>query len=225
MNTNTASLTVTRHKPDNTPTWQLFLLMVVSVMIIYGVTQNFIMTNEAFISLYSDRLDVDTINQLYLIGLKYSIWGYLFIPLLLFLRIFLVTSLLQFSFVVRWKNIQFKTLFRIVLIAFSALLLGMMVKTTYLITIPAESLSIENMSYIPISIANFLKPSNYSSATFGFLSSLNLYELGWCLLIYFQFIEKGIADKIEAMVTIIMAWGLIAGFSWGLSAYLERIFG
>lgn len=199
-------------------TWQLFLILALLSIIISILFQKFIMTRDVYYNLYSDQLEENRIDDIIDFTQKLQIWGYIAIPIITWLRLAFITFLLQLPLMIKFIEIPFRELFRIITFAFSIMFVGEMVRFLYLYFLPTESITLNSLTFIPLSITNFLDKSNYPDLVYSILSKINLFEFLWCYVIYAGLYKTNKLEKIDAVSIIFGVWVslllIVTGFTF-----------
>ncbi|MCL5029530.1 MAG: hypothetical protein M1480_11010 [Bacteroidetes bacterium] len=210
-------------KDDEVKNWQLFLLLLVFNVFILVLWDNFVMTKEIYHVLLSTKLESYQIDNYYVLIQHYSIYNYLFIPVLLILRAVTVTMLIQLFFLFSLQNLKFKEVFKITLIGVGILLIGSLIKIGWLVTIPKEQLTQKMLHIMPLSLSNLIDVTKQDNIMIGVLNSINIFELIWLLTI-------GILIKLvfevkfaKSILISFSVWSLIFLFQLGLELYFLKV--
>lgn len=222
MNDTTAILE-NEKREDFFETWQLFLLLTVITILVSFAFQKLIMTQEVYFSLYGSQLEKYRIDDVINMTQKLQIWGILATPVLVWLRIAFVAFLIQLPFMIKFIEIPFKEIFRIVTIALFVLLLSDVTRLLYLYFQPMENITMDSLTFTPLAITNFLDKNNYSDLAFGFLSRINLFELMWGIVIYIGLIRTKKLEKIDYALIVFIVWVGIVILTFGLALFLRYL--
>ncbi len=203
--------------------WHLFLLLVACEALLTWFYQSQILTREVYHSLLQAQLDAQRIDALFDLLQRMSLWGFAAIPLIIGLRIMLVASLLQLPLVLRFIDIPFRQLFRIVAAASLLFILLEGVRLLRLSGIPAEQLTQANLNWMPLALTSLLRLEVATASVQGFFSHFNLFEIGWLALLYFGLSRTGQLRKRDAGLVVLVMWTVVVLFQWGLTLYMERM--
>lgn len=210
-------------KDNEVKNWQLFLLLLVFNVFILVLWDNFVMTKEIYHALLSSKLESYQIDNYYVLIQHYSIYNYLFIPVLLILRAVTVTMLIQLFFLFSLQNLKFKEVFKITLLGIGILLIGSLIKIGWLVTIPKEQLTQKMLHIMPLSLSNLIDVTKQDNIMIGVLNSINIFELIWLLTI-------GILIKLvfeikfaKSILISFSVWSLIFLFQLGLELYFFKV--
>lgn len=202
-------------------TWHLYVALVVLSAALAWVNKEYVMTRDTYHALLGDQLDSQRIDQHFDLVRQSARWGYLALPLFVWLRIALVAFLAQLFFLLFLVEIPIRRVFRAVCWAFPALLYGMAVRLFVLVRLGPGEVTRADLSRMPGSAADlFLDPSRHDTALYTLLSMVNAWELLWCGVLYFALRRVGDAGRLATASVVAMVWGLIAVFQWGITLYL-----
>lgn len=204
-------------------TWHIFLSLTILYLLIYFTLQNLIMTRQVYYSLLGSRMETYRIDDYINFVKKISIWGYLSQPLLLWLKIAVVSFLIQLPLMIRYTDIPFKSIFRVITLANLAAAASATTKIFYLFVLPVESINQRTLDFTPLSVTNFLDKTKYSAASWGFLSSLNLFEVLWILIVYYGLVNICKLKKDDSMLLVLGVWTFIAVFQFALISYISKV--
>jgi len=220
---NTFAFENNKQKEVNIKTWQLFLIITVLSLLVSFAFQKFIMTREVYYTLYGGQMEKYRIDDFISLIRKLQIWGYIATPLIIWLRIAFVSFLIQLPFMLKYIELPFKDIFRIVAIAYSVFLAADVTRFFYLYFQQSGNISFDMLSFIPLSITNFLDKSNYSDLSFAFLSKINLFELLWGVVVYIGLVKTKKKENIDCALIIFGVWLGILALSFGLSFFIGVI--
>jgi hypothetical protein len=211
------------NNPVKHKTSYLFLVILLCVLANNFVIQNYIMTKEVYHNLYDKRLEAHRIDEMVSIFKKYSVWSYVIGPVLLLLRFTLVTLLIQLPLVVKFIDIRFSQLFRVVVIAFFPLLLMQISYTIWLLHLPIDTINEQTFAFVPLAVTNFINVSDYANHVYGFLGNFNVFEFAWCFLLALGLYNTGKLKKSDAVLIVICVWSLILVFQFVVIMYLHKV--
>lgn len=201
-------------------TWQLFFIVTALSILISLAFQKAIMTRAVFYNLYSAQMEAYRIDDYISLMKKFQIWGYIATPLIVWFRIAFVAFLIQLPFMLKYIELSFKDVFRIVTLAYFILLLADVTRLFYLYFQPIDSITIDSLSFIPLSLTNILNKSNYSEAIFALFSKINLFELIWGVIIYLGLKKTKMMENIDYVLIVFGVWIGIAALTFGLTLFI-----
>jgi len=181
------------------------------------------MTRQVYHNLLSEQLEISRIDDYFNLVQKFSVWAYVFTPVVFLLRITFVSLLLQFPLVMKFIDIPLKQIFRVVTFAFIPLFFMSVIKTIWLLFLPVHQITQETLAFTPLAFTNFLNTSNYSQTVYGLLSNLNIFDVVWCIIVAEGLSRTGKLKKSDAYVLVLVIWTLILVFLWALLMYLTKI--
>lgn len=187
-------------------TWQLYLIITISSVLLSFAFQKFIMTREVYYTLYGSQLEDYRIDETINFIQKFQIWGYVATPLIVWLRIAFVAFLIQLPLILKFDEIPFREIFRTASFAFLVIISLDMMRFFYLYFLPPQSITAETLTFIPLSITNLLNKENYSALAISVLSKINLFELVWGYVIYRGLYKTGKLEKIDAALIVFGVW-------------------
>jgi len=204
-------------------TWQMFLIITVISILISFAFQKVIMTREVFYNLYGNQMEEYRIDDYISMMQKFQIWGYIATPLIIWLRIAFVAFLIQLPFMLKYVEIPFKDIFRIVTIAYFVLLASDLIRFLYLYYQPAGQITLNSLTFIPLALTNLLNKNNYSEVAYSFLSKINLFELGWCVVVYLGLVKTKKFENVDYVLIVFCVWVGIAAFAYGLTLFVGTL--
>ena len=160
-------------------TWQMFVILCLLSTLISFLFQKLILTENLFYSLYSSQMEDYRIDQIFNFINRIQAWGYFLAPLIIYLRLMFMSLAIQLPLLIQYVDIPFRTIFRIVTVAFFAVIASDLARFIYLYSLPMNKINRETLSFIPLSLSSFLNASSYSQAAYSFLSKINIFEFLW----------------------------------------------
>lgn len=213
--------------PDAQPvlrTWHLFLALALAAMLLSWLNNELVMTREVYHTLLGKQLDRDRIDAHFDLMQQMSKWGYLAIPLVLWLRIALVALTVQMVGLLGMVEIPFRSLFRAACWALTGLLYGIALRLIWLTRQGAEAITERTLAMTPGSVAAFVLDADQAgSLTYILLSMLNVGELVWAGILVFCLVRTGRTGWAGATAVTLAAWTLLAFLQGGVAAYLVGV--
>lgn len=219
---NSAALEIERLKEFTLKNWHLFVFITCMYLIISLVNDKFIMTREVYQLLLSDKMESYRIDDYYEMLKRFSAYLYLSLPLITWLKITFIAFLLQTPLMLKSIEISFKETFRIAVYANIPFIIRDIIKLGILFFTPRAEYTNELLSFMPGSITNFLSEENYSTLTFNFLSSINVYEALWIFVVFLGLARLKRFDKVDAFILSSGVWIGLTLFQFGLMFYMSR---
>jgi len=205
--------------------WHLWLILLAGECLMTLYLQSQIITREVYHSLLAEQLDVQRIDDLFDMYKRMYIWGYAFMPLFTWLRIVFIALLLQMPLVLRFIDIPFRTLFRIVALASILMLVMQLGRIIHLGGIPEAAITARHLAYVPLSLTNILPLADQSSPAYAFFSHFNLFEMGWLFILYRGLVETGKVKKFDSFLVVLVMWTVILALQWALMLYFSKMSG
>lgn len=184
------------------------------------------MTKEVYYSLLSERLETYRIDkQLELIN-RFKIWGYFLLPLILWLKYTFVTLLLQLPLIIKFIEIPFKRIFRVVMLASVTIIIMSVVRISWLFSIPPDHINADILKIVPLSINSFINTSEYPQSAIAVFSNINLFELGWLILVYSGLVSvsEDKLKKTDAVILVASVWSFLILLQYAVMTYIENTF-
>jgi len=203
--------------------WHFFLLLIACEALLTWVYQEQILTREVYHALLKEQLEVQRIDALFDLLKRMNLWGYAAIPLVIGGRILFIAFLLQLPLVLRFIDIPFRQLFRIVAAASLLLIVLEGIRLLIIAGIPVAQITRADLNWIPLSLGSLLNLSSASAATQGLFSHMNGFELGFLALLFIGLMRTGRLKRLDAALVVLLMWTVVILFQWGLMAYLERM--
>jgi hypothetical protein len=211
-------------KDEGIKNWQIFLMMVVLNIFVVLITNTFLLTRETYHTLLSSQMESYQIDNYYMIVKHYTIYGYLFLPLILMIRAIGITMLIQLFFLISQKNLKFREVFRVALFGLGVLSLCPLVKVLWLISLPQGQLTGITMSITPLSLSSVINISNMDGIIIGAMNCINIFEVMWVLVVGYlikSFFDMTLRKSIACAFGV---WALIFVFQMSLALYMTRVF-
>ncbi len=165
--------------------WKLFYLFlaisVVYLLVLY-LTNTLILTDEVYVRLWSDQLSSGRLEKMLEVNKRMEWVIYVLTPVLLFLKFLLITLAIQAGLFIYNIELPFKKVFNIVLFAEIVPLLATVIQFGYFLWKGVDSFDQIN-SFSPLSLFSFLHLKDVPSYLEYPLQVVNLFELGYWLLL------------------------------------------
>ena len=206
-------------------TWHLFVVIAVLNLITVFILNQFIFTKEVYYSLLSSRMEVSRIDDYFSLISKFRLWGYILAPLVLWLKITIVAMLIQLPLMIKFIEIPFNQIFRIVAWANVSMIFLAAAQIIYFLNIPASQFTRDTISFVPLSLIDLFKNLHFTAAAKGVIKSINLFELMWIIIVYKGLSDTKKLEKIDAAIIAFGVWVGIVMFQFALLTYLNKIGG
>ena len=204
-------------------TWHLFLIILIGIWMNTWILQKSIMTREVYRNLLSAQLDAYRIDDYLNFINKLSMLSYIFVPIILWVRLTFVTLLIQFPLIIQFIDISFKKIFRIVTFAQISILTGEILRTLWLLRLKPDQINEERLTLMPLAITAFFDGAFYPKLLFRMLNRFNVFEIVWCLILIKGLTSTGKLKRRDASLVVLIVWTLILVFQWALLLYLKKV--
>ena len=204
------------------PNWQIFTFVATLNFLIIFLAGEFIFTREFYFSIFSDQIESARIDKYVDIVKRFSFWSVLLLPLFLAIRYAIVAFLLQIPLLINYIEIPFWYLFRWVMYASVALIIGQIIYLLKLYPISKEILFKSLVEIQPFSLATMINPEEYASNAIVILNQFNLFDMLWGIVLYIGLLKTGRIKKIDAVVVVLCVWTFLLFIQWVILFFLEN---
>lgn len=156
----------------------LFLVYVILYTALNYFINSLVLTDTFYYSVFGEQLSADVIK----INHTYSWIGYLASPLLLLLKLTMIAGVVFCGIFMFDKDVSFKNVFKVVMIAELVMILAMIFKLVYFIMWPPQSLD-DISRFSPLSLTQLIDVNKVPVYFLYPLQQLNLFEVVYWLLI------------------------------------------
>ena len=203
-------------------TWQLFGLLVVASAVLAWAENEFVMTPEVYRNILGSQLDAERIDAQIDMMSRFRGWGYLTVPVMLWLRLAFVALLVQMFCLLGTIEIQFVRLFPIAAIAFVADLLGSANRLVWLVRQGPSAIDAATLGVMPGSIAGFfLQRPQGASGLYTLLSQVNMFELGWAGLMVLGLTGTRRVGTAGAVLVTGGVWALVTFLRFAVALFMQ----
>lgn len=139
-----------------------------------------------------NQLSTDHITRIVYLIKKWNWIGYILIPIILFIKICLISFCIEVGVIFKSYKLDFKNIFKVVLIAESVFLVAQFIRTLTLCFLDFKTLD-EIQYFYPLSVLNLFDPENLAIWLVYPLQKINLFMLAYFLLLAYSlsiFIKK-----------------------------------
>lgn len=171
----------------NKNNFSLFFILI-GFNLLIGILSNYLLnTEDLLINFYSEQLAKDQLEQLLENQQKWAWLGYAILPLLILIRVSLVSFCLSIGlFLYDIENkIQFKQFFRIALIGEFVLVFVGIFKLVYFYFIKSDYTLQDIQQFYPLSFINFLDVENLEPWLVYPLQTINLFEITYFFVLVY----------------------------------------
>ena len=147
----------------------------------------FIISGELYYNTYADQLSIDRINKLIHLKDKWEWTGYALIPVILFIKLLVITLSIEIGVILLDYKVSFSQIFRVVLISELVLIMANIVRNIALFFLDFDTLE-EIYNFYPLSILNLI---NSKSVNIWLVYPLKLANV--FIIIYFIVLTNGLS--------------------------------
>ena len=203
--------------------WQLFLFIILLVLIITLINDKIILTREVYGIILADKIDSNRIDDYYEMIKRFSLYVYLALPLLTWLKITFIALLLQTPLMLKSIEVSFKEVFRISMLAsLSYQLLGIIQLIVLLFT-PKQNYTNGLLTFIPGSVTNLISKEAYSPVAYSFLNNINVFEILWILIVFFGIAKLKKTTMQDSFILAFSLWLSLTILQVGLVLYFNKV--
>ena len=205
------------------PNWQIFVNLSIINFLLAFMASQFIFTREYYYTIFSDQIESTRIDKYVDIINRFSFWSMVLLPLFLLIRYLFVAFILQIPLLIRYIEISFKYIFRWVMFASIALMLGQVTHFLNIYLTPAENISSLLYKIQPLSLAATINPEEYDSNSIVILNHFNIFDLLWGSVLYLGLSKTGKIKKLDTFLLILCVWTLLLALQWAILFFVENI--
>ena len=172
--------------------WKCFILLLCfPVLTTFAVNYLFI-TEELYYNLFSDTLAVERITSIIEQSQKWQWLGYLFIPIVILIRVSFTAICLYIGLFLDNIKVRFKDLFKIALLADFVFVLAGLAKLVILIFFKEVS-TLDDLQFQPLSLIEVFDRKSVDALMIYPLSLINVFELLYWLVL--AWLLTGVTEK------------------------------
>lgn len=165
-----------------------FIIIVLLATLISFIIEYLFMNDLLFYQSYGEQLAIERIEKMLVFSQKWQWLRYAIVPLIILLRVFYTTIFLYIGIFFTELKIQFGKLFKVALFADFVYVLSSLAKLVILIFFKEVS-TLEDLQFTPFSVMEFLDSSSIDPFFIYPLSLLNIFELGYFLVLSWLLME------------------------------------
>jgi hypothetical protein len=189
-------------------------LLIMNLVILWFYKQH-IFNYELFYNLLKGQMDLARIGLQVENMKRWFDLNYILLPVTMLIRFTLVSFILQFPLLFYLDDVPFARVFRIVMVASVSISAGSMIQGLLLLSEVNEMLTVERVNQMPFSVAGLIhKDSGISNSTFMVMNQFNVFELIWCIIIYYKFKAQLILRRVDIILLILGVWLFLLILQW-----------
>ena len=167
--------------------YRLFLLIIIPTILITFLFDQLILTDELYFDYYEDQVSLGRIEVFLELKDNISWFSYVLLPLILLIKIILISSWLLCGSIIFGYKVSLKDLFKIALVAEFVMLIPT-IYTFIDFTVIRDSFSLKDVHYsFPLSLIEVF--DNVDSWLVYPLKTLNLFEVAYLFVLVYGFYE------------------------------------
>jgi hypothetical protein len=156
---------------------------------------------------------------------RLSFWNYALLPLFMLVRFSFVALVCQVPFILKYVDIPFSELLRVVMISALPLFTGEMLRTFWILQIPASEITRDTLAFVPFSVQHLASKLDPSIGKTVILNQFNIGELAWIVLMVMGMKRISRIKNSDIIIIVTGIWSVMVVFQWLLTMYLNRVIG
>jgi hypothetical protein len=183
------------------------LIIVFIYLIIVWINKNIIFDVNFYYRIWQSKFSIDRIENLIIQNNKLSILSYLIWPIILYIKWLLISLVLYIGVILFEIKISFQNCFSIILIAEFIPLTSTITKTLYFYIYPPSNIEyLQNFN--PLGLSCLFKNESIPEYLLFTIQQLNLFEVGYWLLLAFGIKSLGNVDFKKALKITSLSYGV-----------------
>jgi hypothetical protein len=170
-----------------TDTRLIFIFASLLYILISVIINEFIISGELYYNTYADRLSIDRINKLIHLKEKWEWKGYALIPVLLLIKLLLITLSIEIGVILLDYKVSFNKIFRVVLIAELVTITAQVIRNTFLFFLDFDTFD-EIYNFYPLSVLSLINTNSVDTWLIYPLKLANVFTI-----IYFIVLAYGLS--------------------------------
>jgi hypothetical protein len=187
----------------NYKSWKIYLFLLLFLEFLSFSTSYLFLTDSLYYQTFGEQLAIGRIEQI-LENIKNWQWiGYLFIPIVVLLRVSFTTICLYTGFFLANLKVRFKDLFKVALLADFVFVLAGIVKLVILIFFK-EVNTLNDLQFQPLSIMEVFDRTKVDAMLLYPLSLISVFELLYWLVLAWLLtglVEKSFGNSLKTVAT------------------------
>lgn len=191
--------------------WPVWLIIVLLYILNTFISNIFVYTDTYYSSLLIDKFDSDRIMSMIVMQNKFQILGYFFIPVVLLIKLWLISGILFIGIYLFNQQVNFKNCLIIILLAEFVSVSAMFLKTIWLIVdMPNTN---ELQSFYPLSLTQLININNLPKFFYYPLQLVNIFEVTYWFVLAWGVMTFTQQNFIKSFKIVSASYGL-ALFVW-----------
>lgn len=163
--------------------WGFFILVCLTYILISYVWRELILTEDVYFNTYGEQVALERIKNYVNIQKKIAWLGYIFLPLVMAIKISLVAICLNVGTLFSGYKINFKKLFHVALMAEGVFVIGGIVRTLWLMFFIDVNTLQDAQLFYPLSLLSIFDPETVEPWLIYPMQILNIFELVYWLVL------------------------------------------
>ena len=205
------------------PNWQLLMIFVIINILISLWAHRLIFTREFYYALLSDQMAFSRIDHLVSVLDGYSYLTMILIPIGLFIRFLASTLLLQLMMLIKFIEIKFSRLFRLVMVSSLMLSAGQIMHYLWIYFSPQDHSSRTLLQTKPYSLASLVETNEYPPSSLFVLNQSNLFEILWMGCIFWGLVRTNRMKNTDAAMFSFILWSSTLFLHWAVYFFIEKL--
>jgi hypothetical protein len=188
-------------------TTKIFLLLCVTLALLLLANNMILLTDDIYYEAFNDQLSFEKIRETIDLNKKWNWVIYPSIPLIYFLKFSILSICLSVGAFLFNYEINFKSFFKIVLLADFILLLPPLIKLLWFSLVDINYTLNDLQFFTPLSAINFFDGSTLEPWLVYPLSLLNLFEVGYIIALAYLMREVIESDFAQSLKLVLVSYG------------------
>ncbi len=203
----------------------LFWLVVAMTGVLVWIQNEMVMSESAYKTILGNQLDQTRIRELTEMIRLFSAASLLLIPVGLWLRMAVVSLVIQFGLIMTNIEVAFRNVFRIAVLSYFPLLFGAILKIVYLLRLDPTEINEYALADFPLSLTALVDSNDYSVGVYGFLAGMNVSEIGWIGVLSTYLNRHFSITRSNSILFASTVWTVILIFQWIIFIYVKSWLG
>ena len=187
--------------------WKTILIFSIFYILINYITNEVIFNDLFYYNILSNKFSLKNIEEVIQFKDKYERVSFILLPLIIIIKYTFVSIIIFIGIKLFEVKINLRECFKIVLLAELIPLISSVTKTLYFYIYPPRSLEfIQKLN--PLGITNFLKNDSIPKYLLYPLQQINLFEVGYWLLLAYGIKSLGNVDFKKALKITSLSYGV-----------------
>lgn len=187
--------------------WYFLLLIVLLYALITYLANCYIYTESFYYTSLSNKLDISRIAATIELQHKFRVIGYLFIPVVLILKLWIIAGILFTGLYLFQQEVNYRNCLKITLIAELVSVVAVFIKTSWLIINPPSNVT-DLQYFSPLSITQLINIDKLPKYFFYPLQLFNVFELVYWIVLVFGIMAFTPQKWSKSLQTVASSYGI-----------------